>query len=98
MSNNEDDIIKMFNLASKYYKQKDYDNSNKYYLMAIGKGCHKSMHNIGTNYYEQKDYDKMIKYYLMAKEKGNNYKNIILEQFEISEKLTSLRPSKKIKR
>jgi len=67
----EDSIIDLY--YGVYYRiKKDYDQMNKYYLIAIEKNNAIAMNNLGFHYQiVEKDYEQMKKYYFMAIEKGN---------------------------
>ncbi len=55
-----------------YELKQDYDNAEKYYMMAVEKGHLAATANLGRLYDDvKKDYDNAEKYYLMATEKGN---------------------------
>ena len=62
----------LFNLGYKFqYKEYNYDEMKKYYLMAIDKGSSKAMNALGLYYqYTEPNYNQMKKYYLMAIEYG----------------------------
>jgi len=49
-----------------YYKQKNYIDMKKYYLMAIEKKNTTAMNNLAIFYKKFKDYDNTKKYYLLA--------------------------------
>ena len=55
------------------FKEKNYDEVKRYYLMAIEKGSVYAIYNLG-NYYRniEKNYEEMKRYYLMAIEKGDS--------------------------
>ena len=55
-----------------YYKQKEYEKVEKYYLKAIELGDIDALIILGNLYNEQKEYEKAEKYYLKAIDSGNN--------------------------
>lgn len=59
-------------LGTLYYKNNDYENAKKYYIMGIEKGDSYAMNNLGALYFKNNDYENAKKYYLMAIEKGNS--------------------------
>jgi TPR repeat protein len=63
----------MNNLAVYYDNvEKNYDQSKKYYLMAIDKGNDEAINNLAYCYYCEKKYEQAKKYYLMAIDRGND--------------------------
>jgi TPR repeat protein len=66
-----DDTEVIINIGIYYEIKKDYDNMEKYYLMAIKQKHTTSMNNLGCYYQQKKDYENMMKYYLMAIEEKN---------------------------
>jgi len=71
---NEDLVVKMMEKTAIYFDDEmhDYNNSIKYYEMAVEKNSINAMYNIGRIYYEQGIYNKMLKYLLM----GINHQDI----------------------
>ena len=65
---NENLVVKMMEKTAIYFDDEmhDYNNSIKYYLMAVEKNSVNAMYNLGRIYYEQGIYDKMMSYLLMG--------------------------------
>ncbi len=67
----QEDTFKSFALGFYYYMEKDYLNSEKYYLKAIDKGSTDALFNLANLYSENERTEEAEKYYLLAIEKGN---------------------------
>ena len=68
----------MHNLANLYKQRKKYNQSEKYYLMAIENNNIKSINNLADLYYVQRNYNLAEKYYLLAIDYDNSNKIINL--------------------
>ncbi len=68
---NEADGVKFFFIGVLYWTKQDYENAEKYYLLAIEKGSVDAMNNLGLMYQNKQDYKNAEKYYLKAIENKN---------------------------
>jgi TPR repeat protein len=66
----EGDSDAMYNLGRHYYFQYDFKRTEKYYLMAVEKGCLIAMNKLAKYYEAVRKYEETEKYYLMAIENG----------------------------
>ena len=68
---NNNDIINLY-YGYYCYKQKDYPQMLKYYLLAAEQHNPDAMYNLGRYYYLQKDYTLMLEYWLLAINYGHS--------------------------
>ncbi|WP_336734961.1 tetratricopeptide repeat protein, partial [Chryseobacterium sp. VD8] len=69
---NEEDGLKFSFLGGLYNEQNNYQEAEKYYLLAIDKGDNDALFNLALLYKSQKNYQEAEKYYLLAIDKGDN--------------------------
>jgi tetratricopeptide (TPR) repeat protein len=73
VENDSNATYAMRKIAEYYFKEKDYENMKKYYLMALDSGSSIAMMCLAEYYKDtEKNYKLMKKYYKMAIEKGHS--------------------------
>jgi len=74
-----------YNLGLAYSKIDDFVSSEKYYLMAIGKGNEEAMYNYAYDLSDKGKFEESKKYYLMAVEQGH-VKSMCNYAYDLSQK------------
>ena len=65
-------IKAMENLGCYYFKEENYQEAKKYFIMGVELGDSNAIYNLGVYYYDiEKNYEEAKKYYIMAIKLGN---------------------------
>ncbi len=100
-----DNAIINYNLATAYYKNKEYKNAIKYYKRALGEGVNEfdRLYNLGNSYFKNKEYKNAIISYNQAskiKIDKNLIYNLKLAKYKLEHKSLDkiLNPKKRLEK